>query len=616
MKKRLLLAAACLTIMALVVSGCGKSNSKKESLYGQVKSVEGKKITIALAEKNNALQAPNTPTDAAQSGGEKPNGNPPSGSEKPDGNPPSDSEKPDGNLPSGSEKPDGNPPSGNEKPDGNPPSGSEKPDGEPPEGGPQGGGMGMPGLTLTGKEQTVTCDDGTKIQVEDKGQTNDGSLDDIKEGSIVTVTMEGNKVTAITVSNRGPDGGMGSGDEKAPDLKGNTEVKGGEKTLEGNTISSESKDENALLVKDNGMLTLKGATLTKSGDSTNTDNSNFYGLGAVMAVTKGASASLKDCELTSDAEGANAIFATGENAKITANGITIHTKGNSSRGLDATYGGTINASDVNITTEGAHCAPIATDRGEGTITVNGGTVKAAGDGSPCIYSTGNITASNLIGTATGSQAAVVEGKNSITLKKCSLTGAGKNGIMLYQSTSGDAANGTASFSAKDSTLTTTSGGPFFYVTNTDAKATLENTSLVYEGSTLIKVSGNNTNNWGTPGSNGGSFTLTAKNQKLKGNISCDNISTFTLKLKEGSTLSGSIDTKNTGKSVALSLDSDCVWEVTDTSYVTAITDFAADLSNIHSNGNTVYYDAGNKANKWLNGKTVKLPGGGSLRPEK
>lgn len=53
---------------------------------------------------------------------------------------------------------------------------------------------------------------------------------------------------------------------------------------------------------------------------------------------------------------------------IDVENTNIHTKGDSSRGLDATYKGTVNGKNLTITTEGAHSATLATDRGEGTIT--------------------------------------------------------------------------------------------------------------------------------------------------------------------------------------------------------------------------------------------------------
>lgn len=329
----------------------------------------------------------------------------------------------------------------------------------------------------------------------------------------------------------------------------------------------------------------------------------------------GGTAELYDSTLTSSADGANAVFSTGENSKVSIDNIKIHTKGNSSRGLDATYGGSITAANVDITTEGAHCAPIATDRGEGTITVNGGTLSASGDGSPCVYSTGNITVKNVEGTATGSQAAVVEGKNSISLEKCSLTGHGENGVMLYQSTSGDAAEGTAKFSAKDSTITTESKGPMFYVTNTTAEAVLKNTVLNFGGGILVQVSGNDTNNWGQPGENGGDFTLKGTGQTFTGDIVCDPISTISLELTKESSLEGAVNADQKGKKVSVSLDTDSVWTLTGDSFVNVLEDKDESMGNIVSNGYTIYYDSAEKANQWLNGKTINLSDGGKVMPK-
>ena len=62
-------------------------------------------------------------------------------------------------------------------------------------------------------------------------------------------------------------------------------------------------------------------------------------------------------------------FSTGTDSKIYISDSTITTTGSSSsRGLDATYGGYIEADNVKITTRGGSCATLATDRGEGTGT--------------------------------------------------------------------------------------------------------------------------------------------------------------------------------------------------------------------------------------------------------
>lgn len=411
----------------------------------------------------------------------------------------------------------------------------------------------------------------------------------------------------------GPGGGVGGSEAKNITLAGAYTVDGTTEMSDAQNYSSQTGDQNTVLVTGGGNLTLGNATLSKTGDTSSADESNFYGVNAALCVAGGSAASISDIAITSSAEGSNAIFATGKSI-VTVDNVKIHTTGNSARGLDATYDGVINATNVDITTEGAHCAPLATDRGEGRITVTDGTVSAAGDGSPCIYSTGNIAVTNLTGTATGSQAAVVEGKNSITINSSNLTGAGPNGIMLYQSTSGDAAEGTAVFTVTDSAIKTTSMGPMIYVTNTSAEAAFTNTTLGFSSGILANIAGNSINNWGTPGSNGGTFTLKGVKQVFAGNVTCDNISTVALVLTEGSTFTGALNAENTAKEATISLDKTSVWNVAADSCVTAITNSQADCSNIVSNGHSVHYDASNSANSWLKGRTIQLSGDGALIP--
>lgn len=593
MKRSMAMILTGTTILVMTVTatvtGCQSDTSKEkeETLYGEVSKIDGNEITIALGEE------PKKPEE-----GEAPQ---------------------DENVPPAKPEADGG--TGQEDE-----SEETMPEGEIPEGSEPQGGM-NPGITLTGEEKTITVDEDTEYQKtggnmggpqgeaqesKDRQEDQEASLDDLEEGDIVTVVLKGDQASSIAIQTMGK--GMDESSEGTIALSGVYTVDGEEKTSKEEDFESNSEDENAVLVTGKGTLTMTGATLSKTGDTSSADESNFYAVNAIFAVADHSTATLGDATLESEADGSNAVFATGEASKITADNLTIHTKGDSSRGLDATYGGTIEATNVDITTEGAHCAPIATDRGEGTIVLEGGTLSAAGEGSPCIYSTGDITAKTVTGTAMGSQAAVVEGKNSITLRDCDLTGAGENGVMLYQSTSGDAAEGTARFSAADSRIATTSDGPMFYITNTDAEAVLENTTLEYGSGILVKASGNNTNHWGEEGANGGNFTLNATKQELEGDITCDEISTVALSLADGSSYKGTIDGSHTGKEVSILLDEDSVWEVTGDSYVAAITDADESLDNLKSNGHTIYYDASNSANEWLDGKTVELNDGGHLKP--
>lgn len=394
----------------------------------------------------------------------------------------------------------------------------------------------------------------------------------------------------------GGQGGPGGADTQSYDYQGETsgtkEADGEEVSSDSESISSTEADVNAALVKNAGTLTITNGTLTKSGDDTNGDNCNFYGINSILlSVGEGSKAIVSDSSLTSDSEGSNAMFAT-DSGEILAYNDTIHTTADNARGLYATYGGTILADSCDITTEGDHCASIATDRGGGSISATNGTLSTAGSGSPLLYSTGDIEVDNVTGTATGSQIAGMEGLNTIliynsdltsTITKATASDPVANGVIIYQSTSGDAETTTgerAKFEAVNSKLTSSiEEGSFFYVTNTNADILLSNTELSFDAdkANLLTIEGNDSNNWGTAGSNGGTVTFTARNETLKGGVSVDTISSLDLYLLDGTTYTGameitenSVNTDEADAPITVNISGDSTWVVTEDTTISAL----------------------------------------------
>ena len=354
------------------------------------------------------------------------------------------------------------------------------------------------------------------------------------------------------------------------------------------TIEVAESGQNAGLATNGGKLDLANATLVKSGDDTDPDRCNFYGANAiVLAVNEASQAIVRDSALTASSEGSNGLFAT-DKATIFANNTTIETTADSARGLDATYGGTIIANGLTVSTQGDHCASIATDRGGGNISVTNSTLNTAGSGSPILYSTGDIEVDNVTGTAAGSQLVGMEGLNTVLISDSKLTSTNKgktgsdpvaNGVLIYQSTSGDAeakTGETALFQATNSKLSSAiESGAMFYLTNTSAKVVLSNTELDFDSdaANLITAAGNDANNWGTAGSNGATATFTGINQNLKGNVEVDTISAVEFFLLDGSTWEGASDivdnakTSTNAEHLNVYIDSTSEWIVTDDSTV-------------------------------------------------
>ena len=499
---------------------------------------------MAATAASQAAETSAAASDAPSNGQTNPGGNPPSGNpgETPPAKPDGDSGNPQnggGDPPSGENGKPGNPPSDGNGQSGNPPSGENgKPgDGQGPQGNPPNG---QPGTPPDGQG-------GPNTQSYDYSGTLSGKL-----------SADGEDVSS-----------------------------------DNETISTTSADENAALVENGGTLKITNGKLQKSGDDTNGDNCNFYGINSILlTVGEKSKAYISNSALASDSEDSNAIFATDQAIVYSAQNSITTSKG-SSRGLDATYGGTIIADDMTIQTAGDHSASLATDRGGGNISVTNSTLNTSGSGSPLIYSTGAIEVSGVTGTAEGSQIAGMEGLNHIKIYDSELSSTitdktasdpVANGVIIYQSTSGDADTSTgerAQFQAVDSTLhSKIESGAMFYVTNTSADILLSGTTLDFDSTKvkLLQIEGNDANNWGRAGANGADVSFTGLGETLTGDISVDSISSLDLYLLDGTSYTGQIQSvANAGSTadasaatITVNLDQDSTWVVTGDTTVFAL----------------------------------------------
>lgn len=406
------------------------------------------------------------------------------------------------------------------------------------------------------------------------------------------------------------------------------------------SYTSTTSDTPAVKVGPGGSLTLNNSKAVKSGGATsNTENSGFYGFNSGVLASSSSSTSsytsssaasvtMTDCTITTGVTGANGVFAFGADATATLDHVTITTTGDSnSRGVDATYGGKVVITNSVISTQGGSCAALATDRYQGTsapsVTATNCTGATAGTGSPGIYCTGTFNVTDCTLTATGSEAACIEGLNSITLTDTSLSGAKKWGVIIYQSTSGDSSEGTGNFTMTGGTLTNNfSTGPLFFVCDTSADialsgATLENASSMLlvagKASTASNYISNVNSDWG---SLGGTVTFTASNETMTGSIIiCDSSSSIDLTLT-GSTLTGAIDGYDKGTADKLTLDSSSKWTADGDSYVETLAGvvFSSGIpTNIDAaSGVTIHYTSGTDSGGTSFSGTYTLASGGTL----
>ncbi len=270
-----------------------------------------------------------------------------------------------------------------------------------------------------------------------------------------------------------------------------------------------SEDGGHAIEADGETAEYANVAVEKTGDSEG-DEADFYGENAAVFATNGGTLTLSDMVVSTDGTHANGVFSYGEGTTVNVSDSYIETSGNCSGGIMTTGGATMNASNLTIHTTGNSSAAIRSDRGGGTVTVDGGNYTTDGTGSPAIYSTADITVNGAALTSTASQGVVVEGKNSVTLNDVELTADNntKNSdksdyyqaVMIYQSMSGDAAEGEASFTADGSTITN-ANGDIFFVNNTVATINLSDTAIVNndDAGVFLRAAAAG---WGSEGSNG------------------------------------------------------------------------------------------------------------------
>ena len=417
-------------------------------------------------------------------------------------------------------------------------------------------------------------------------------------------------------------------DAKALTEKGNLSIISKTQDEDKGFFSTDKSDVNSIFVNSSGILKLTNSIINKTGDTaTSGDDADFYGVNSAILVKDKSQATIENCEINTNSKGSNGIFVTntdtgqgqggapgeggaasgGEGGNVpekppeqlqkegqatndtVANikNVKITTHQDKSRGLDSTFGGIINAENILINTDGNSCAGLATDRGEGNVTVkdstiNTGVSKESGRGSPLMYSTGNITLKNSKGTSYVSQIACIEGKNSISIDNSQLVGFAEGnrkdgdkyvdlaGIFIYQSMSGDADVGTSTFDCKNSELTIDTSSsvykeaPMFHVTNTKANINLDSSKFNFGSGILFDISSQN--QWGNNGTNGGDVNLTTNNEELNGDVIVDSISALTWNMKS-TTFNGAI---NSTGNTTVNIESGSTWSLSGDSNITSL----------------------------------------------
>ena len=333
-------------------------------------------------------------------------------------------------------------------------------------------------------------------------------------------------------------------------------LNGGSASLSSQLIAATSTNQSSVYVLNSGVLSLTNCTTTKTGDTTSLDSSSQYGLNAGIYAKSAGTITLSGGLVTTNASGANGLFATGSGSAITMSNGNITAVGSGAHGVDVTYGGSITLTNVNVTSNGASSSTLATDFGGGTVTVTGGNIISAdtidGSHSAAIYSTGVITVTRATAASYADCGGVIDGANSISIISTYLTGK-VEGFKTWKTAP---ASGYATITVNAGALTVTNGDGF-YVTGETGNAAAAN--LVVRNGAVITASSGNILNVLTSSS----AVFTALNETLSGHLVADSTS-FIVASLDSTTLTGAV------RRAAMTINSTSLWNVSSTSSLTSL----------------------------------------------
>lgn len=346
---------------------------------------------------------------------------------------------------------------------------------------------------------------------------------------------------------------------------------------------------------------------------------SFFGLNAAVNVANASTAVIRNSNITV-LEGAANVYSFGSGTVVHVYDTDLYSAGPVSHGLYASGNGTIYGYDIRHYSGGNRASSFSGDTPAGYIHVYDSVAHTAGIGSAIFYCLGEIHATNVIGHADNAPVLFADGKQYIYLNNVDLTSDFLAGTVMFSSATRQSG---AHMLLNESSLTTTaSDQPALWFGNTIATADIISSEINAASDILVIANrsqvtqafdyfaGYEENSSIEPAEVG--ITVTSSN--LSGSLLALNQSKISWSLTDHSSWTGAGETGKGTAYLAVALDTTSTWVLTADTTLQNFTDQDSTFSNIQSNGFSIYYSKTADMNKYLDGKTYQLNGGGKLQP--
>lgn len=373
---------------------------------------------------------------------------------------------------------------------------------------------------------------------------------------------------------------------------------------------SEQDDQPALFLSNGAIFSTRDIRVRSTGNSSSQNRSVLLGQNAAVLATQAARLDLEGGSIESTGAGGSAVFVGDAGTVVNLSKLGIQTSGTAAQGLGAGPNGALHAEALGVLTTGAQSPALATRHGSGIIAATACSVVTSGTASPAAVTLGTLKLQQCRLEAKQSQGLLIEDSGSVDVIESEITSSLSSAVEFARGTNIGDEPIQGLFAMRGGSLgNTSSSAPLICVRGSVALLHLSGVALSTSSGTLLRVTSDGAD---LSGRNESRVYCTAETQTLIGDITADASSLLSLTLKKESVLTGSIH------HASLTLDSSSLWVVSSDSELSTLDascrDEAGRIQNIQGKGHDVRYDASLEGNRWLEGKTLTLPGGGRLRP--
>lgn len=365
-------------------------------------------------------------------------------------------------------------------------------------------------------------------------------------------------------------------------------------------VTLESVRDNGCVVYATGgvHLNLSWVTMNKTAGIGTYSDAEDPGTNSALLATAGSSVTVFNCSTNLHAAQSYGIIAADPETVVRASGGKTTVSREKSSGFHSTGGAMIEIDDYEIHSYD-NMSPLLSAGTHGQIEASGIKGATGGAASPLFSSNGDIHVSDSRLEAGNAPVGHVKGNGIIRLEECDFVRASSCGFYISEG------NGTAGRLSMDGCKLKLADGPMFLVDDGCAEVSMKKNGISYSKDGLICMKG-------------GSISLDACSQQLRGDIVTDSICSVSLTLGKGSSYDGCINGAGNGNaSVTVTLEKGSSWHASGSSHVSAISfqqGVEKGIKQIKGTAN-VYYDAKNPANSYLGGREYQLNGKGRLIPE-